>query len=172
MFRTRHLILVLTTFALLLVGCGGDSGDSSGDGSESSSGSTGGETTSNGGSSSSGDVPEACSLFTREEIAEAVGRTIQEELEPEALPDGASSCTYHTPASWVVIVTNPTNPDDFDLKVKGIFSTGEMTWETSGAGQQQGQPGVPPGLQPRPGAAPAPAKPGGPVGGGPFAKRS
>ena len=29
-----------------------------------------------------------------------------------------------------------TNPDDFDLKVKGIFSTGEMTWETSGAGQQ------------------------------------
>src|SRR3989454_471906 len=23
-----------------------------------------------------------------------------------------------------------TNPDDFDLKVKGIFSTGEMTWET------------------------------------------
>ena len=26
-----------------------------------------------------------------------------------------------------------TNPDDFDLKIKGIFSTGEMTWETSGA---------------------------------------
>jgi twitching motility protein PilT len=25
-----------------------------------------------------------------------------------------------------------TNPDDFDLKVKGIFSTGEMTWETGG----------------------------------------
>jgi twitching motility protein PilT len=25
-----------------------------------------------------------------------------------------------------------TNPDDFDLKVKGILSTGEMTWETSG----------------------------------------
>ncbi|HYB44037.1 MAG TPA: type IV pilus twitching motility protein PilT [Candidatus Methylomirabilis sp.] len=24
-----------------------------------------------------------------------------------------------------------TNPDDFDLKVKGILSTGEMTWETS-----------------------------------------
>ena len=22
-----------------------------------------------------------------------------------------------------------TNPDDFDLKVKGILSTGEMTWE-------------------------------------------
>jgi twitching motility protein PilT len=26
-----------------------------------------------------------------------------------------------------------TNPDDFDLKVKGILSTGEMTWETDGA---------------------------------------
>ncbi len=25
-----------------------------------------------------------------------------------------------------------TNPDDFDLKVKGILSTGEMTWETGG----------------------------------------
>ena len=25
-----------------------------------------------------------------------------------------------------------TNPDDFDLKVKGIFSTGEMTWEHPG----------------------------------------
>jgi twitching motility protein PilT len=24
-----------------------------------------------------------------------------------------------------------TNPDDFDLKVKGILSTGEMTWETA-----------------------------------------
>ena len=27
-----------------------------------------------------------------------------------------------------------TNPDDFDLKVKGIFSTGEMTWETGSPG--------------------------------------
>ena len=27
-----------------------------------------------------------------------------------------------------------TNPDDFDLKVKGIFSTGEMTWDTSSPG--------------------------------------
>jgi len=26
-----------------------------------------------------------------------------------------------------------TNPDDFDLKVKGIFSTGELTWETGPA---------------------------------------
>ena len=28
-----------------------------------------------------------------------------------------------------------TNPDDFDLKVKGIFSTGEMTWEADAAPQ-------------------------------------
>ena len=27
-----------------------------------------------------------------------------------------------------------TNPDDFDLKVKGIFSTGEMTWDSSSGG--------------------------------------
>ena len=27
-----------------------------------------------------------------------------------------------------------TNPDDFDLKVKGIFSTGEMTWDANGGG--------------------------------------
>ena len=27
-----------------------------------------------------------------------------------------------------------TNPDDFDLKVKGIFSTGEMTWEAGSPG--------------------------------------
>lgn len=40
-----------------------------------------------------------------------------------------------------------TNPDDFDLKVKGILSTGEMTWETGsqpippGAAPTRGQPG-------------------------------
>ena len=50
-----------------------------------------------------------------------------------------------------------TNPDDFDLKVKGIFSTGEMTWETSGAGQQS-QPGTGPAPMPRPAAA-APGRP-------------
>ena len=59
-----------------------------------------------------------------------------------------------------------TNADDFDLKVKGIFSTGEMTWETGGAGQQaHGLPGGPrsaPGAGPRPAATP---------GGGPFSKR-
>ena len=27
-----------------------------------------------------------------------------------------------------------TNPDDFDLKVKGIFSTGELTWDANGGG--------------------------------------
>jgi twitching motility protein PilT len=63
-----------------------------------------------------------------------------------------------------------TNPDDFDLKVKGIFSTGEMTWETGGTGQQE-QPGALPGTGPRP-AAPAPARPASTSGGGPFSKRT
>jgi twitching motility protein PilT len=36
-----------------------------------------------------------------------------------------------------------TNPDDFDLKVKGIFSTGEMTWETEGGPAPQGFVGSP-----------------------------
>ena len=31
-----------------------------------------------------------------------------------------------------------TNPDDFDLKVKGIFSTGEMTWDANGGGATGG----------------------------------
>src|SRR5712692_2810603 len=39
-----------------------------------------------------------------------------------------------------------TNPDDFDLKVKGIFSTGEMTWEAGSPGfvgaPAVGRPGV------------------------------
>jgi twitching motility protein PilT len=51
-----------------------------------------------------------------------------------------------------------TNPDDFDLKVKGIFSTGEMTWEV--ASQPQGKPGPTP--------APAPGRPSG----GAFFKRT
>jgi Tfp pilus assembly ATPase PilU len=42
-----------------------------------------------------------------------------------------------------------TNPDDFDLKVKGIFSTGEMTWDASSPGFV-GAPGV--------GRRPGPAK--------------
>src|SRR5262245_22982953 len=45
-----------------------------------------------------------------------------------------------------------TNPDDFDLKVKGIFSTGEMTWEVSSQ-PQAGKPGAAP--------AGAPARPSG-----------
>jgi hypothetical protein len=48
-----------------------------------------------------------------------------------------------------------TNPDDFDLKVKGIFSTGEMTWEHPG-GSNTASSAAPaqPGLA---AAAPAPA---------------
>jgi twitching motility protein PilT len=59
-----------------------------------------------------------------------------------------------------------TNADDFDLKVKGIFSTGEMTWETGGAGQQAH--GLPGGPRSTPGAVPRPS---GASGGGPFSKR-
>jgi twitching motility protein PilT len=44
-----------------------------------------------------------------------------------------------------------TNPDDFDLKVKGIFSAGEMTWETSR--KQEAKPPAP--GQPAPPAPPA-----------------
>jgi len=59
--------------------------------------------------------------------------------------------------SYEVARDAATNPDDFDLKVKGIFSAGEMTWETS---QPQGQ-------QP----APPPGRPGGGAGGGAFFRR-
>src|SRR5262245_36890266 len=59
-----------------------------------------------------------------------------------------------------------TNADDFDLKVKGIFSTGEMTWETGGAGQQAH--GLPGGPRSAPGALPRES---GASGGGPFSKR-
>jgi twitching motility protein PilT len=52
-----------------------------------------------------------------------------------------------------------TNPDDFDLKVKGIFSTGEMTWEVSAQPQ---------GAKPGPTPAPAPGRPSG----GAFFKRT
>jgi hypothetical protein len=53
-----------------------------------------------------------------------------------------------------------TNPDDFDLKVKGIFSTGEMTWETSG---QQSAPAAP---------SPTPGRSAGGQQGGGFFRRS
>jgi twitching motility protein PilT len=36
-----------------------------------------------------------------------------------------------------------TNPDDFDLKVRGIFSTGEMTWETGGPAHEPVSPVAP-----------------------------
>jgi len=45
-----------------------------------------------------------------------------------------------------------TNPDDFDLKVKGIFSTGELTWET---GSSTGE-----GAAAAPAPAPTGARPG------------
>jgi hypothetical protein len=47
-----------------------------------------------------------------------------------------------------------TNPDDFDLKVKGIFSTGEMTWEHPG-GSNTASTAAPmqPGMAPAPVAA-------------------
>lgn len=54
-----------------------------------------------------------------------------------------------------------TNPDDFDLKVKGIFSTSEMTWE-SAQGQGAGMPG---------GTPPAAGGPARPPGGSPFGRR-
>jgi twitching motility protein PilT len=44
-----------------------------------------------------------------------------------------------------------TNPDDFALKVRGIFSAAEMTWETSGA--EQGKAAPPPGGHARGGAS-------------------
>ncbi|MBI1727171.1 MAG: type IV pili twitching motility protein PilT, partial [Candidatus Rokubacteria bacterium] len=45
-----------------------------------------------------------------------------------------------------------TNPFEFDLKVKGIFSTGEMTWEVNSPGAV-GAPGAG-----RPSAAPSAAR--------------
>jgi twitching motility protein PilT len=51
-----------------------------------------------------------------------------------------------------------TNPDDFDLKVKGIFSTGEMTWETGGQSAPTGP-------------APMPGRPSGGQQGGTFFRR-
>jgi twitching motility protein PilT len=63
-----------------------------------------------------------------------------------------------------------TNPDDFDLKVKGIFSAGEMTYETAGKQDDPPKtpgltgtstPSSPPASAPRPGST-----------GGSFFKRS
>ncbi len=51
--------------------------------------------------------------------------------------------------SYEVARETATNPDDFDLKVKGIFSTGEMSWETSR--KEEGKPGAP-GQPSQPGA--------------------
>ncbi len=63
-----------------------------------------------------------------------------------------------------------TNPDDFDLKVKGIFSAGEMTYETAG---KQDDPPKTPGLTgtSTPSSPPASAPRSGSTGGS-FFKRS
>ncbi len=53
-----------------------------------------------------------------------------------------------------------TNPDDFDLKVKGIFSTGEMTWEVGGQSAAQPTP------------APRPSAGGGGQQGGAFFRKT
>ena len=108
----------LLPFLLLgLAACGGDSdgGDNDSDTSTSTTATaaSGGSSTGGSDTSAGDDVPAACEFFTVDEIAEAVGLAIQEEVEQEELPEGASECTYRTPASRVVIVTNPSDPDDF-----------------------------------------------------------
>jgi twitching motility protein PilT len=63
-----------------------------------------------------------------------------------------------------------TNPDDFDLKVKGIFSAGEMTYETAGKKEEGPKaPGAPAASTPP--SAPATAPHPGSTGGS-FFKRS
>jgi hypothetical protein len=54
-----------------------------------------------------------------------------------------------------------TNPDDFDLKVKGIFSTGEMTWEHPGGSTtaSTAAPAAVPGMAGAGGAAPSARSP-------------
>ncbi|PYO55323.1 MAG: hypothetical protein DMD83_20285 [Candidatus Rokuibacteriota bacterium] len=46
-----------------------------------------------------------------------------------------------------------TNPDDFDLKVKGILSTGEMTWETAAPAAPPAPPAAAP-IQGQSGSSP------------------
>jgi twitching motility protein PilT len=66
-----------------------------------------------------------------------------------------------------------TNPDDFDLKVKGIFSAGEMTYETSKKPEETAKvPGLTGTSTPTaPAPAPSAPRPGG-TGGSSFFKRS
>jgi twitching motility protein PilT len=61
-----------------------------------------------------------------------------------------------------------TNPDDFDLKVKGIFSTGEMTWEHPG-GSTTASTHTPPAQPTSLSGAAAPAAP---AARSPFVKRA
>jgi len=48
-----------------------------------------------------------------------------------------------------------TNPDDFDLKVKGIFSTGEMTWDSRATGSRRASRRVQVGVDQAPGRWPS-----------------
>ena len=61
-----------------------------------------------------------------------------------------------------------TNPDDFDLKVKGIFSTGEMTWEHPG-GSSTASTHTPPA---QPASLSGVAAPAAPAARSPFGKRA
>ncbi len=61
-----------------------------------------------------------------------------------------------------------TNPDDFDLKVKGIFSTGEMTWEHPG-GSTTASTHTPPA---QPASLSGVAAPAAPAARSPFGKRA
>ena len=61
-----------------------------------------------------------------------------------------------------------TNPDDFDLKVKGIFSTGEMTWEHPG-GSTTASTHTPPA---QPSSLSGAAAPAAPAARSPFVKRA
>ena len=61
-----------------------------------------------------------------------------------------------------------TNPDDFDLKVKGIFSTGEMTWEHPG-GSSTASTHTPPA---QPASLTGAGAPAAPAARSPFVKRA
>jgi len=61
-----------------------------------------------------------------------------------------------------------TNPDDFDLKVKGIFSTGEMTWEHPGGSSTASTHT----LRPSPRASAGSPRPAAPAARSPFGKRA
>lgn len=63
------------------------------------------------------EVQDDLPLVDQEFVRRAVMTLLGEQLHREEL------ITYETARDAA------TNPDDFDLKIKGILSTGEMTWE-------------------------------------------